>query len=294
MLLGKIIQDQRKKLNLSQSELASGICTQAIISKIENQNISPSINVLISICQKLHLTLDNVFSEFSSLPSSNLSSDKLQAMDQDVQNKNIGDLEKATGGIKEDVLPSSEKAHLHFLMALYYESKQDFDDAVFQLNYSLELLQNRKTFWGTIIYAELGFIYSNKNQTDKTDYYYDLAYSNIENLMINSNSEFYYYRLMITRLSSWYMENKNIDRSNSLIEIGLHKFRQYFTGEFTDVLYYNAAKNSLNSTPIDYNRLSHALTTAIAFADYNNNQPLLDKIKTLMSDNNINELKIKP
>ncbi|WP_334328671.1 helix-turn-helix domain-containing protein [Companilactobacillus sp. HBUAS59699] len=294
MLLGNVIQDQRKKLNLSQSELANGICTQAIISKMENQNISPSINILISICQKLHLTLDNVFSEFSSLPSSNLISDKLQSMDQTVQDKNTENLTKMIKTIKEDTLPSSEKAHLHFLIALYSESIQNNDDAVFQLNYSLELLQNRKTFWGTIIYAELGYIYSSKDQVDKTNYYYDLAYSNIENLIINSSNEFYYYRLMITRISSWYMEHQNLDRSNDLIEIGLHKFHQYFTGEFTDVLYFNAAKNSLNSTPIDYNRLSHALTTAIAFADYNNNQPLLDKIKKLMSDNNINELKIKP
>ncbi|WP_125568013.1 helix-turn-helix domain-containing protein [Companilactobacillus insicii] len=294
MLLGKIIQEQRKKLNMSQLELADGICTQAIISKIENKNIPPSTNVLISICQKLHLTLDNVFSEFSSLPSSNLYIDKFQTMDQAVQDSNYTLVESIANDIKESALPSSGKAHLHFLLSKTAESKKDSDEAVFQLNYSLELLQNRNTFWGTVIYSELGSIYSDKSQNTKTDYYYDLAYSNIESIVVNSNTEFYYYRAMITRIATWYTQNKNFDRSNSLIEIGLHKFDKYFTGKFTDTLYFTAAQNALKSLPIDYNRLSHALTTSIAFAEYNNNQELLDKIKQLMSINNINELKIKP
>ncbi|WP_125588844.1 helix-turn-helix domain-containing protein [Companilactobacillus jidongensis] len=294
MLLGKVIQNQRKKLQLSQAELADGICTQAIISKMENQNISPSTNVLISVCQKLHLTLDNVFSQFSSLPSSNLYLDKFQAMDQAVQDKKTTALESMIAEIKEGALPSSEKAHLHFLLALLAESKKDSDEAVFQLNYSLELLQNRKTFWGTIIYSELGSVYLDKNQRVKTNYYYDLAYSNINNITVNSSTEFYYYRSVITKIATWYMENNNFERSDSLIDMGLHKFDKYFTGKFTDVLYFTAAQNALNSPPIDYNRLSHSLTTSIAFAEYNNNQALLDEIKQLMSKHNINELKIKP
>jgi len=294
MLLGKIIQDQRKKLNLSQAELADGICTQAIISKIENQNISPSTTVLISICQKLHLTLDNVFSEFASLPSSNLYLDKFQVMDQAIQDKKMDIVNETITEIKESALPSLEKAHLHFLLALISKSNKDYDEAVFQLNYSLEILQNRKTFWGTVLYSELGTVYLDKNQSVKTEYYYDLTYSNINSLVINSSNEFYYYRSMITKMASWYTDNKNYERSNYLIKIGLHKFDKYFTGKFTDVLYFNAAQNALSSNPIDYNRLSHALTTSIAFADYNNNQKLLDNINQLMSSHNINELKIKP
>ncbi|APX72798.1 helix-turn-helix domain-containing protein [Companilactobacillus allii] len=294
MLLGKVIQTQRKKLNLSQTELADGICTQAIISKIENQNISPSISVLISICQKLNLTLDNVFSEFSSLPSSNLFLDKFQVMDNAIQNKKMEIVKSTISTIKEDPLPSLEKAHLHFISALIAKDEQNNDEAIFQLNYSLELLQNHKTFWGTIIYAELGLIYMNKNQITKTDYYYDLAFSNIENLTIKSSTEFYYYRLMITQMATRYTNNKDFIRSNTLIQLGLHKFNEFFTGEFTDTLYFLAAKNTLNTLPIDYNRLSHSLTTSIAFAEYNSNQALLKDIKNLMSEHNINELKIKP
>ncbi|WP_125763852.1 helix-turn-helix domain-containing protein [Companilactobacillus hulinensis] len=294
MLLGQVIQDKRKSLNLNQTELADGICTQAIISKIENQNISPSISVLISICQKLQLTLNEVFSEFSSLPSSNLYLDKFKDMDEAFQDHRTEFIHDTIPEIKESALPSSEKAHLHFLLALISESNNDSEEAIFQLSYSLELLSNRKTFWGTILYAELGIIYHSNNQSVKTDYYFDLAYSSIDNLVINSSSEYYYYRRIIVEISDWYTKNKQYGRSNILINAGLHKFPKYFTAEFTDTLFYLSAINTLNIDPIDYNKLSHSLTTAIAFAEYNNNQPLLDKVKQVMESHNINELKIKP
>ncbi|WP_125713975.1 helix-turn-helix domain-containing protein [Companilactobacillus kedongensis] len=293
MLLGQTIQNKRKSLNLSQEELADGICTQAVISKIENQNTPPSINFLIAICQKLHLTLDQVFSEFSSLPSSNMTQDKFQILDNAVQDDDYKTIEAEILTIKESTLPSREKAHLHFLFAKLAESKKDFDEAIFQLNYSLESLTNRSVFWGTMIYAELGSIYLAKSQLDKTNYYLDLAFSGID-IVVNSSSEYFYYRSMIILLAKQYSKNKNYERSDQLIAAGLHKFSKYFTAKFTDELYYLSAVNILSQTPIGYNKLSHALTAAIAFADYNDNNKLLDQIKNLMSSHNINELKIKP
>lgn len=293
MLLGNVIQSKRKSLNINQTELADGICTQAIISKIENQNISPSITILISICQRLNLTLDQVFSEFSSLPSSNLIQDKFDQLDTAVQDNNFQILESVLPTIKKDALSSLEKAHLHFLYSLLSKSKNDFDDAIFQLNYSLELLTNRNSFWGTMIYSELGQIYLDKTQNDKAKYYFDQAYSNID-IVVNSNNEYYYYRSSIIRLAKWYTSKGDYDKSDLLIDRGLHSFEKYFAARFTDELYYLSAMNALGKDPIDYNKLSHALTTAIAFADYNDNDALMNKIKQLMSSHNINELKIKP
>ncbi|MFD1419053.1 helix-turn-helix domain-containing protein [Companilactobacillus keshanensis] len=293
MLLGKVIQNKRKSLNLNQTELADGICTQAIISKIENQNLSPSVGILISICQRLNLTLDQIFSEFSSLPTSNLAQDKFKKLDIAIQHEDYQILSSELPTIKESALPSSEKIHSHFLYAALAKSKQDFDEAIFQLNYSLGLLTNRNSFWGTMIYSALGQIYLEKHQNLKTGYYFDLAYANID-VVVNSRSDYFYYRSNIVRLTKWYTEQKDYDRSASLIDLGLHNFDKFFTARFTDELYYLSAINTLGTDPIDYNKLSHALTTAIAFADYNANNELMDQIKQFMNSNNINELKIKP
>ncbi|WP_300559370.1 helix-turn-helix transcriptional regulator [Companilactobacillus sp.] len=87
MLIGSKFKEQRIKLKLSQAELSAGICTQAVISKIENQNISPSVDILSQLLVKLNLTLNDVFSEFTNLPSNNLVNDKILEIDQLIQNQ---------------------------------------------------------------------------------------------------------------------------------------------------------------------------------------------------------------
>ncbi|WP_054643912.1 helix-turn-helix domain-containing protein [Companilactobacillus kimchii] len=66
MFLGSVIYDKRRSLNLTQSDLASGLCNQNTISKMEKHNMTPQMDVLIKICQRLDLSLNDVFSEFSS------------------------------------------------------------------------------------------------------------------------------------------------------------------------------------------------------------------------------------
>ncbi|MGE7604395.1 helix-turn-helix domain-containing protein [Peribacillus sp. NPDC097675] len=51
--LGAAIYELRLKLNISQSELAKGICSQSQISKIEKGVISPYIDTLMNISKKL-------------------------------------------------------------------------------------------------------------------------------------------------------------------------------------------------------------------------------------------------
>ncbi|WP_252893572.1 helix-turn-helix domain-containing protein [Lentilactobacillus senioris] len=52
---------QRKKLGYSQSELAKGICTQATISKFENNGKMISTKILTQLCNRLGLSLSDLF-----------------------------------------------------------------------------------------------------------------------------------------------------------------------------------------------------------------------------------------
>ena len=70
MFLGKIVLDERKKSGMTQTELASGICNQNVISKLEKHNVMPTLSVLIRLCRKLDLTLNDLFSDFASYTDS--------------------------------------------------------------------------------------------------------------------------------------------------------------------------------------------------------------------------------
>lgn len=59
---GKAIRAARKKMHLSQVELAEGITTQATISLVENQNRVPNADVLLAILDRLNLDMSEFVS----------------------------------------------------------------------------------------------------------------------------------------------------------------------------------------------------------------------------------------
>lgn len=64
--LGIKIKDLRKKVGLTQKELAEGICTQAQISNIENGELNISSILLYNLCEKMGVGMDYFFDITSS------------------------------------------------------------------------------------------------------------------------------------------------------------------------------------------------------------------------------------
>lgn len=58
MSLGSLIKEKRKSLSMTQKELAEGICVQAMISKIENDDLKPSKEKLQQIADRLEVSID--------------------------------------------------------------------------------------------------------------------------------------------------------------------------------------------------------------------------------------------
>lgn len=65
--IGKKISELRREMNLTQGELAEGICTQALISLIEKGELDPNATILYQISKKLGVDV-NYFFAISSTP----------------------------------------------------------------------------------------------------------------------------------------------------------------------------------------------------------------------------------
>ncbi|TLS37453.1 helix-turn-helix domain-containing protein [Pseudalkalibacillus caeni] len=59
--VGKSIRELRSFLGISQSELANGICTQSLISQIENDQVSPTADILYKIASRLGVDINYFF-----------------------------------------------------------------------------------------------------------------------------------------------------------------------------------------------------------------------------------------
>lgn len=59
--LGDAIKSGRLKRNMTQQELAEGICTQATISNIEKAGKLPAINLLLAIADRLDIEIEEFY-----------------------------------------------------------------------------------------------------------------------------------------------------------------------------------------------------------------------------------------
>ena len=57
--------EARKQAGFSQQELSEGICTQATLSKFENNGQAPSLKILIKLCNRIGLPLVDLFSSMN-------------------------------------------------------------------------------------------------------------------------------------------------------------------------------------------------------------------------------------
>ncbi|MFI8575776.1 helix-turn-helix domain-containing protein [Rossellomorea aquimaris] len=66
-VIGNKIKELRKTVGLTQGELAEGVCTQALISRIEKGDVYPSATTLYQISKKLGVDI-NFFFEIATIP----------------------------------------------------------------------------------------------------------------------------------------------------------------------------------------------------------------------------------
>lgn len=72
MSLGTLIKEKRKSLSMTQKELAEGICVQAMISRIENNELTPSKKNLEKIARKLKVSVSYFNDDVIQVDSSNI------------------------------------------------------------------------------------------------------------------------------------------------------------------------------------------------------------------------------
>lgn len=59
---GDNLKSTRRKQKLSQNELADSICSQAMLSRIENNEVVPSVILMQQLCQRLNVSIDDILS----------------------------------------------------------------------------------------------------------------------------------------------------------------------------------------------------------------------------------------
>lgn len=296
MFLGSKIYDARKKMQLTQKELADGICSQATISKLESSNEPPDVLVLAQLCLRVNLTVNDVLSEFDQQNTMPQKAKKLSQQLSKVEHlffvneplKTIdilSTLNESDLQIDQDLL-----AEFNFDWGNYYLlGKNQFDDALFYFNKVLTITSMATDSLFTILaYNSLGVCYAAQEDTQKAEYYFNLSLDHVrsfcrEHSDLSSESIGKIVRIF-NNISIFYSRQREFTRSNELINEAIGIVTQYHSFPPLEDFYYNIAFNSYDSGSNQHELMISNLNTAEVLAANNQNKVVLDHITKLRKD----------
>lgn len=275
MFLGQMIHQKRLKKQLTQSELAAGICTQNTISKIEKKNLPPTIPILIKICIRLELTLNELFTEFNALDTA---SDEGVIMAESALL--AGDSKQAIDIIKDIDFTASNKPYpaiFYFFQGYlsYLDHKSELQIFSAYNSFTASIIDDSSTL-KLLLNTGMGLIYQEAGE-DLANFYFD---NNIKfiNQIDRVNSIDVQRILFATRHTAEYMiKGHNEKNAIELINNALKLSQKNHIISQIDYLYYLKAL-ALKQTNADY---TEALNTAFIFSKYLKNNSLTTQIDNL-------------
>ena len=277
LFLGSIIYNKRREMNLTQIELANDICTQNTISKIEKHNIAPTVNILIKICLKLSLTLNDVFSDFTT-ESSVKEESALDAIEKDVLLEKISDIDERMSSLEGKLNDNDMKQYELISGVMDYWNK-NYDVSLFDLD---KVLQYTKSA-GDDIYTLLAYLFKGMNylgqkHNDRAQYYFKMITTSVDEVSQISNASDLEILFICKTLAKSYNIMGLYKRSYDFSRCGLNIAQTRHVSYFLDELNYQAAysikdDNNEKQAYQDYYNL------ALYLAKSNKNESLLAKIR---------------
>lgn len=175
--LGQKIKKMRKTRRMTQKMLAIGICSQSVLSRIENDLEIPNILVMQQICIRLGITMDQMmFAEFDEIQHVQLYFEKVNNALIHQNYHKMYDLLHDSAISSEIYLDTDMQLYFYYLGTVEYFVDQDTTRAIASLKHSLLLTytENKKNNISSTeiqIMGCLGRIYADTNQLKKARHY---------------------------------------------------------------------------------------------------------------------------
>lgn len=280
--------DKRKELGLSQKELSNGICTQATLSKFENNGKIPSLKILIKLCNRLGLSLDSIIGVNDS------SSKKVaKEMSQAEFNLIIQEYDDAWAIINK-IDPDDLNNDKNLLMQYYYLrgylnvlDDGDLFDAVFDFNRILSELDTRgETIFTFLSFVGMGMVYAKQGDDSKSEYYFSKVFNNIYTMSIDDVSKIWRYINIIFYCAIYYSEKQDLETANALLNYGVKVCAENHVTYYIARIYAQLAMNE-NRVNGNNEKVQSYIDKALVFSEFNGNKKEIEVIKRWVKANNL-------
>lgn len=264
-------------MGLSQAELCEGICTQATLSKFENSGKAPAIRILIKLCARLHLTLDDVFP--ITLHSQTKQERMLDEAEFTLITSDFDSARDKLAQIQANKLSPMIKMQYFYVMG-YVSALTDrpIIDTLFYFDQIINGLdEHHETIYSQLAFTGIGIAYSHNQEYDKGEFYFQKVFEGLHELPLNDDKALWRALNMIFYTAEFFAQIEDYSTSDSLLDYG------YDVCSKNHVTYYVARIRFRQAQNAKANNKSQAeiielLNDSKAFAKINGNQKLLERV----------------
>lgn len=278
MIDGQRIKDTRKKLGISQQDLAKGITTQGTISLLERNSTSPRGDILAKLIARLGLKLEDVVVDNAVLAVQR----QLDEADRLSMNN---EYDQALETLKKiDKLKDNEQeAHYLFLKtnAIMWKTR-DFEDALFGFNRILQMRNKQVDIFMVLATCELGVVYLERDEVDKASFYFEQVPDLLKDIDLD---EHVFWVLFIWKsLTNYYYRMMDFDKCAEILVEAEEISNRHFSPVFLDSLYYTNALVLHDKSGKWSKKAISYLLKAWAFASFSNNKENLEKTSETLQE----------
>ncbi|MFZ2354099.1 helix-turn-helix domain-containing protein [Paucilactobacillus nenjiangensis] len=270
----------RKELGYSQSQLCDGICTQATLSKFENSEQIPAIRILLQLCTRLGLTLDDIFP--IQLQSQTEQTKILDQAEFTLITSEYAQAEKSLTQVQPELLNTNSQLQYYFVKG--FLSALTDANVVDTLYYFDQIINNldeqHRTIFTQLAYTGIGVTYSRSGSVEKAEFYFQKVFSGLYELLLIDDKSIWRALNMIFYTAEYFAHVSDYKISDSLLEYGYNVCaKNHVTYYVARILFRQAQNAKATKQPTEV--IDELLNDAQAFAKINKNDVLLTRIESM-------------
>lgn len=276
-----IFIEARKSKGLSQSELADGICTQATLSRFENNNQVPNLKILLKLCQRIDLSLGDLFPKVSIQVSKDI-----EIMNEAEFNlitscyaKSLDLLEGINIDAIEDVQLRSRYYYIKAYSLIFTGSP--LSDVLFNFDQVLfNDAEDHIEIYSLLSYAGIGMVNAREQEQEKAEFYFGKVLQRIYAYPIKSTEDTWRVLNIVYHSGEFYSNSDELVLANALLDyaitICMDNHVTYYLARAT----YQLAINAINQNE-SVEKILELIRDARAYAKINRNTIKIDKLNEL-------------
>lgn len=276
-----IFIEARKSKGLSQSELADGICTQATLSRFENNYQVPNLKILLKLCQRIDLSLGDLFPKVSIQVSKDI-----EIMNEAEFNlitscyaKSLDLLEGINIDAIEDVQLRSRYYYIKAYSLIFTGSP--LSDVLFNFDQVLfNDAEDHIEIYSLLSYAGIGMVNAREQEQEKAEFYFGKVLQRIYAYPIKSTEDTWRVLNIVYHSGEFYSNSDELVLANALLDyaitICMDNHVTYYLARAT----YQLAMNAINQNE-SVEKILELIRDARAYAKINRNTIKIDQLNEL-------------